>query len=118
MLANNCIFKFRECTSLILYLVFLQYLFQLNVVAFFDLHSLINNLAVSNVVLYVMPDLIRYPVFFLDSGFRRCDDIAASRGECTRSDSMNLIHLNVHKKRPRCVYLSNCFNFERMTEVW
>ena len=32
--------------------------------------------------IFVMPDLIRHPVFFfLDSGFRRNDGTAASRGE-------------------------------------
>jgi hypothetical protein len=32
-----------------------------------------------------MPDLIRHPVFlFLDSGVRRNDNTAASRGEWTR----------------------------------
>jgi hypothetical protein len=34
-----------------------------------------------------MPDLIRHPVFlFLDSGVRRNDKAAASRGECTQRE--------------------------------
>jgi hypothetical protein len=46
-----------------------------------------------------MPDLIRHPVFlFLDSGVRRNDNTAASRGECTQRE-FKREKLNELKKR-------------------
>jgi hypothetical protein len=48
----------------------------------------INNSAASCGVLYVIPDLIRYSVFFLDSVFRRCEGNAASLREYVLRDSI------------------------------
>jgi hypothetical protein len=49
-----------------------------------------------------MPDLIRHPVFFLDSGqrttlvrVRRNDKTAASRGECTQREFKNRDLINI-----------------------
>ncbi len=45
----------------------------------------VNNLAASSGLLYVMPDLIRHPARFLDSGVRRNDGVHDKpRGMCPR----------------------------------